>query len=423
MKSFKITLLIIVILSTAATVPTQATRSKASYQEVFQSIWQMINEHYYDPDFAGVDWKAIRERYRPQTELVADDQAFLALMGKMLKELPVSHLSIRTFVRVQETGGIYAQIRSIDEQQVVTALPVLSHARTQGLRAGDVILTPLTETTGPLGSTITLRVKGCDGRERTLEVRREANGFPPGGPLVQWLKTEVQPGKRIGYLRIGNFEEGTVGQINDAMNNLRNTAGLIIDLRGNPGGTNSFIRLASYLVSGQQFVSGLLTRPFLNRQKGKLDQIDLSKLPKMAGVYSIAKLLAAMAKDGAIGLYTEDLGENAYLGKVAILIDERTASAAEGFVAYMKEKTKCTIIGRATAGQLLLSNSFQLPNGWQLILPIAVPISSDRKLFKDTPITPHIEVKWTRQDVCEGRDPDIAKALESLALRLTGIGG
>lgn len=103
-------------------------------------------------------------------------------------------------------------------------------------------------------------------------------------------------------------------------------------------------------------------------------------------------LLEAMAKHGAIGLYTEDLGEKVYSGKTVILTDERTGSAAEGFVAYMKEKTKSTIVGRATAGQLLTSNPFPLPNGWQLILPIAVPISSERKLFKDTPITPHVEV-------------------------------
>lgn len=412
-KFFKFALFVnLLLLSAAILASAQTTQPKASYPQIFETVWQTVNDNFYDPNFAGVDWRAVHERYRPQVERVKDDTELLALLDRMLKELPVSHLRINAVGR-QNARGIGAQLRLIEGKPVVASIPLISNARAQGVRVGDLILTPLNQVAGEPGSAATLRVQSCDGRERTLAVRREASAFPPDRPFVQWQKIEAQPGRRTGYLRITQFEESSVGQIDAAMNDLRDTTNLIIDVRDNTGGTNSFIRLVSYFVPGQQFVSGLLTRSFLNRLKGStLDQIDLTKLPKMSGVYSLNSLLLSMALNGAIALYTEDLADKIYPGKVVILTGASTGSAAEGFVAYMKQKTKATTIGRATAGKLLTSNTFPLPNDWQLVVPIAVPISSDKKLFKDTPLAPDIEVQWKRQDICEGRDPDVSRALE-----------
>ena len=39
--------------------------------EIFRQVWETINEHYYDPNFRGVDWRAVGERYRPQAESAA----------------------------------------------------------------------------------------------------------------------------------------------------------------------------------------------------------------------------------------------------------------------------------------------------------------------------------------------------------------
>ena len=52
----------------------------------------------------------------------------------------------------------------------------------------------------------------------------------------------------VGYLRVAHFDENAVQQIDAAMSDLKNTNGLVIDLRDNTGGTNSFVRLASYFV-------------------------------------------------------------------------------------------------------------------------------------------------------------------------------
>ena len=416
MKLLKSCFIAILFLLVAARASAQAVQPRSSYQDTFQAVWQTINSNFFDPNFTGIDWQAVRERYRPQVEQVRDDAAFLALMQTMLRELPVSHLRI-IVPGNRGAAAIGAQVRAIENQQIVTAVPLISDARRQGLRTGDVILTAWNEVVGAIGSTAALRVRGCDGRERAVSVRRETVSFSSERPGIQWQKIETQASRRIGYLRITQFEESSVPLIDAAMRDLADTSGIIIDVRDNAGGTNSFVRLISYLIPGQQFVSGLLTRSFLSRAGVAPERIDLTALPRSSGVYSISSLLLSMAMHGAIALYTEDMGDRVYRGRVIILTSGATGSAAEGFVAFMKQNNRAAIIGRATAGRLLTSNTFNLPNGWRLVVPVAVPITSEGRLFMDTPIPPHIEVRWTRQDVCDGRDSDITRALDALAQR------
>jgi C-terminal processing protease CtpA/Prc len=79
---------------------------------------------------------------------------------------------------------------------------------------------------------------------------------------------------------------------------------------------------------------------------------------------------------------------------------------------------KAVLIGRATAGALVSAQTFTVANGWRLFLPTAVSPGSDGRIFKDSPITPQHEVKWALDDFFDGRDPDIATALDVLLGKL-----
>ena len=70
-------------------------------------------------------------------------------------------------------------------------------------------------------------------------------------------------------------------------------------------------------------MSGLVTCQFLSRHKG--ERIDPVMLPKSVGVYSLSNLPFSMAMNGAIALYTEDLGDKIYRGKIVILTNGATA--------------------------------------------------------------------------------------------------
>ena len=403
---------VVLLLLLAPGAAAQTPGAKPTFKVVFEDIWQTVNSNFYDPNFAGVDWNAVRTRYAPQVERVKDEASFQELMGRMLKELPVSHLRINAPAAKRVAVAVKARLRLIEGMPVVMALPASAADEGGGLRVGDAIQTPWEQVTGAAGSAVTLRVSGCDGKERELKLTRAAAAVAPD--LSAWRVLEPRPGKKIGYFRIARFEEGTVALIDEAMRGLKETDGLVVDLRGNSGGTNSFVRLISYLVTGQQFVSGLLTRPYMNRYGGDAEKIDLASLPKSSGDYSINSLLLKMGLFGAVALYTEDLSEKAYRGKVVILSDGATASAAEGFIAYMTRRAGAVAVGRTTAGQLLTSNTFHLVNGWTLVVPIAVPLGPDKNLFKDTPLAPREPVSWTKRDVCDGRDPDMERAVAVL---------
>ena len=417
----RIRLIIILVVLTAgggvfagkAQTPSQSPRTKVSYQEVFNAVWQTVNENFYDPNFAGVDWRAALERYRPLVARVRSDSEFYELMSRMLGEFRVSHLGFGMPVQ-QGSVGVGVRTHTIQGQQVVTSVTPASDAQRQGLRIGDIMLTP-EKAGGSIGTTAVLRMKGCDGRERPVAVRRQAQGQPER-PSLRWRTIGIRPNVRIGYLRAVRFDDDVAPAADRAMADLKNTIGLIIDARDNNGGNTSFIRLSSYFSAGQHFVAALLTRPYLERLGRTPQQIDPATLPKAVGAYTTAGVFEAMKSNGgAVALYSEDFGDKGYAGKVVILINELTASAAEGFAWHMKLKTKATLIGRATAGELLGAEYYNLPGGWRLSVPTHAGWGPDGKSVIDQAVSPHIETRWTLRDICEGRDPDMAKALDVLA--------
>ena len=385
-----------------------------SYQAIFEDIWGKVNEHFYDPNFAGVNWREVRDRYRPQVMAIQDDAAFLALMTRMLRELPVSHLGVRPPVGEQRFN-IPLNWRRIDGQLIVSAGALPSDAYRQGLRPGDLILTPPENLRGVLGSATNIQVRGCDGRERTAQVRIGRFLSTPLAPRVSWSIYEQQPGQRIGYLRVAEFADGVVPLIDTAMSELGETSALIIDVRDNPGGNASFIRLASYFLSGQNLVAALMMRPALERFHRAPDQIDPTTLPRATRTYTTAEVFRALrSNNGAVALYSEDLGNRVYRGRVVVLINDYTGSAAEGFAGFMKARTRATLIGSTTAGQLLGGQPINVRGGWSLVIPTHAAWGPDGRPTIDRPTTPHIEVPLTREDMCDRRDAVYLRALDFL---------
>lgn len=141
------------------------------------------------------------------------------------------------------------------------------------------------------------------------------------------------------------------------------------------------------------------------------EQIDPAALPKAMGAYTDAGVFETMRTNGgAVALYSEDFGDKGYLGKVAVLINERTASAAEGFAWHMKLKTKATLIGRATAGALLGAEYYTLPGGWRLSVLTYAGWGPDGKSMIDKPVSPqcrslahHFSVRQARTNSMDAR--------------------
>lgn len=410
----KARLLALCVVLTSAQVLCAQTSGKPSYQELFDAVWSTINVNFYDPSFGGVDWKAVREKYAPEVAKVKDDRAFLDLAYKMMDELHVSHLGLRP----SQVRRVNIGVRTwrLDGKSVITNVAFASDAQKQGLRVGDLLLDQPGDVTGMIGTSTQIHVQGCDGRERTVEVRRENPWWPPEHPSLRWKTIEQASGRRLGYIKTTRFDDDAAPLIDTAMDALKDTYGLIIDLRDNSGGNISSMRLASYFVPPPQLGVVLLSRPFLNKLGNAPEQIDLSKIPRVSGVYTTRGIIDTMKKnDGGAAFYGEDLGERRYRGRVIVLINRDTGSAAEGFAWMLKNRPSITLVGRTTAGALLGGEPFDLPGGWVLTVPTHASWGPDGKRYVDQPVAPDVEVKWTRQDFCDQRDPDVAKALDLLS--------
>ncbi len=65
--------------------------SQQDRAEIFRQVWETVNEHYYDPTFRGLDWRAVGERYRPRAESARGDAEFYGVFELMLAELRDGH--------------------------------------------------------------------------------------------------------------------------------------------------------------------------------------------------------------------------------------------------------------------------------------------------------------------------------------------
>jgi carboxyl-terminal processing protease len=213
---------------------------------------------------------------------------------------------------------------------------------------------------------------------------------------------------------VNRFNDGTIAAADEAMAALADTDALILDVRTNNGGSLSALYLANWFMSGSQPALTMMSRSQLARLGPNPDPARIAG-PKVTGAYRLRQVAFAMLRHGMRATFwTEGRGEAGYTRPVAVLIGERTGSAAEGFAWMMKLGSNARLVGRVTSGALLRSDTFKLPYGWSVTLPVYGLWGPGGESFADRPARPDIAVDWTPQDLCAGRDPDIAAALDYL---------
>jgi len=104
----------------------------------------------------------------------------------------------------------------------------------------------------------------------------------------------------------------------------------------------------------------------------------------------------AMMTKKPIVLQTEGLGEKPFHGRVVLLVNRHTASAAEMIVAFARENQLATIVGEKTAGRLLSATSVKVGNGFRLAMPTGAYYTWNGLVLEGTPMEPDelIEFNW-----------------------------
>src|SRR5262249_17927468 len=158
----------------------------------------------------------------------------------------------------------------------------------------------------------------------------------------------------MGYVRVCMFP-GVLGidvarDISRAVSDLQ-CSRLVIDLRGNTGGGIGCLRLMSQLCADRRGVGYSVGRKLLESgyDKERLPQFDRIPSSKLQVLPLIVKFGLA---GRSVAVFTEALGPQRHHGRVAMLVNEHSASAAEMVAAFASEYGLATLVGTKTAGRL-----------------------------------------------------------------------
>ena len=388
--------------------PAQTTRlsDPKLLHETFDVVWNTINNKYYDPTFGGVDWVTVRKKYEPQIEAVRSDGEFSDLLGHMLNEIKISHLSVldlenldKLVARAEVTRGLV--LRDLDNQVVVTRVVDGSSAAVAGLRPGFVIkaidavaVTSARDAEKTLASdTANHRLAVVDEANATREIE-VAHKLPPkdkleSAPLLTGARYAMVQAKvldgGVGYIHFTNFIGPLRKRFRSIFDSMKNTAGIIIDLRGNSGGdTEVGLAFAGLFVEKETPISTTQTRK------------------------------------GGGNRYTAKPQKNPYLGNVVILIEEGSGSESEELTAGLQVARRVFVVGRTTRGEDMDATFQRLPmKSIALLYPAGLPRTLNGVTIEGRGVIPDLDVRLTRAELLKGKDSQLDAANHTFADRLS----
>ena len=397
-----------------------ATRTQA-----FDMVWQRIADRYVDPTLRGVDWKAAGDRFRPLAMTAPSDDMFWDTLDRMAAELGDAHtlvMSPRQYASLKTktplTLGL--SLREMNGELVVVAVASGSKAERQGIVVGNSIRQIEGQPAAEWWRTVLEGTrKNSTQRARHKTVQRIFNSGSPAHPASQVnivverndgstqalaltrslnasptvLTTRRLP-SGYGYLRLSAFDPDLNKRhaVEAAVADLRDHPGLLIDLRGNGGGSTDVANvLMSQLVGVKAPVGKVRTRD------GK----------PAAALFGLIRLMGPE--------FVLHGSATPYKGKVVVLIDEGSASASELATASLRGLGRVKVVGETSCGCLLGHFGFtSLPGGGALAYSELDFEPVGGAWVEGQGIVPDLEVKPSRASLVAGRDAAVEAGIALL---------
>ena len=379
--------------------------------EILASVKKVIiKKHFNVGGVSYADWASRFEKRSPSL-LGVDIEQFEDGVRKALAELASSHTVFyheRTN-RLQPQHSINATIRAFgpDGQQRWHFLDVFEDgpAHLAGIKQGEMLVavdgTPYAPPAMPpfrIGETHKIVVSSALGetsREITVSIpfRKGTKDRPPIVEPKSPIHRVAAP--KTGLLKIPFFPGPTgisfANALDAAIVDLKSQGcdRLIIDLRGNIGGSLGFARLASYLCAGRVPIGHSLT-PTRLRKGYSRDALPRIPMPQTTPQFMLALARFAL-RDKSVMLLTQGLGPQPFHGRVAILVNEWTNSAAEMLAGFASENGLATIIGTKTAGNVLGAVNQKVGAGYWLRVPVFGWYTSNGKCLEGQGVAPDLD--------------------------------
>jgi carboxyl-terminal processing protease len=349
-------------------------------------IYDILKSDYIDPSL--IDSKALSE-------------AAINGMVKSLADTGTYYVDPETYnVSVLPSGtfeGIGANVTEQDGKIVILSPIKGSPAEAAGIRPYDVILAvdgestegwnidqAVTKIRGPKGSQVRLTVQHADGSTEDLTVTRDEIEVesvlrqPPGGQLLDSNGDEVTD---LAYVQIRQFTEVTAGQLKPELQEITKDGykGLILDLRGNPGGLLNTV-------------------------------VDVADMFLDSGT-----ILIEQNRDGGETVYKAKSGGEATEIPIVVLVNQYSASGSEVLSAALHDNGRATIIGEKTYGKGTVNRAEPLGDDQgALFVTVARWLTPNRVGIDKVGITPDVEVPMTDADIQANQDPQLQRAIEYL---------
>jgi carboxyl-terminal processing protease len=391
---------------------------RATALAAFDETWQTVNDTHYDRSFAGVNWAELKAELRPKAERADTPDAVREVIVEMLARLRQSHFALLTSSPVGQPlageASVPIEVRVNHDGLLVTR--VEDPGLERNVRMGDVIVSldgtdPIAVATGTderarrldawrraaralhgaEGSVVRMVVRRMNGDTQQIDVvraRKPGNAVQLGNLPPLRVQTEVREartpsGQRVGVIRFNVWMIAVGTPFAAAIDTFRDAEGVVIDLRGNPGGLAEMMRgIAGHVLAAPDLLGTMHMRD------------------------AVLEFRANPRRSTSDGRRVEP-----FSGRLAILVDELTASASECFAGGLQDLGRARIFGTQTMGQALPAATRQLSNGDVLMYAIADFVTSRNRSLEGQGVMPDENVPLSRALLAAGRDEPLERAL------------
>lgn len=395
--------------------------------ETFDAAWTIIKNTHFDKTMNGLNWDAVRDELRPRAAAARTPAELRAVIRDMLGRLGLSHFALipsgseatgdGNGTSGDTTGDPGIEVRLIGHDLVVTHVDpdVTSRVRPGwrliqigSAKVGDLLQTvpdatndrlqkveawriAQTRLRGPAGSTVDVTLEDGQGTPvKALLQRRTEFGSPVTvGSLptmyvrVEHEKKSTPSGGSAGVIKFNVWMTTVDAEFQQAMDEFRRTDGIIIDLRGNPGGLAAMLMGISGHFLGERVTLGVM--------KTRDNELRFVANPRL--VTSRGERVQPFA------------------GPLAILVDSMSGSASECFAGGMQSIGRARVFGQTSMGQALPALFDRLPNGDVLIHAYGDFVTATGTRLEGQGVIPDELVPLDRADLLAGRDRTMDAAL------------
>ncbi|WP_162601428.1 S41 family peptidase [Occallatibacter savannae] len=385
---------------------TFSTKPVDEYRGIFLDAWRLERDYFYDKNMHGVDWAAMRDRYLPLVDRVANRDELNGVIAQMVGELSALHIFVvggdqrkpadqidlaslgARLRRDEKAGGFVVEHVYLHDPDMPDMAPPL--ARPESLvREGEVIvamdgqdLLGVTDERallrGKAGTQVLLKVKNAAGTTRELLVTPMSGRDEARLRYAEWeysrrTQVEKESNNTVGYVHLRAMGSGDIDQWAREFYPVFDRQGLIIDVRHNNG--------------------------------GNIDSWLLSKLMRKAWFYFQPR----------VGSPSWNM-QYAFRGHIVVLCDQSTASDGEAFTEGFKRLGLGKVIGMRTwGGEVWLSfSNTQADNGIASAAEIGVYGPEGKWLIEGHGAEPDIAVDDLPHGTYAGNDEQLNAALKLL---------